>query len=186
MKRLPAFTLALAALPSLAQPQPQNLADASLEQLMSIQVTSAGKKTQSLRTTAASAYVISAEDIRRSGMQSLPELLRLAPGVQVARLESGAWAISIRGFSDQYANKLLVLVDGRSVYNEAYGGVFWDMQEMAVADIERIEVIRGPAAAMWGPNAVNGVISILTKPAESTQGGLAMAEGGSASQSVES
>jgi iron complex outermembrane recepter protein len=190
MKRnrsLPAFALALMALPSLAQQlRPQDLADASLEQLMNIQVTSAGKKAQSLRTTAASAYVISAEDIRRSGMQSLPELLRLAPGVQVARLESGAWAISIRGFSDQYADKLLVLVDGRSVYNEAYGGVFWEMQEMAVADIERIEVIRGPAAAMWGPNAVNGVINILTKPAESTQGGLANAEGGSASQSVQS
>ena len=190
MKRnrsLPAFAFALVALPSPAQQlRPQDLADASLEQLMNIQVTSAGKKTQSLRTTAASVYVISAEDIRRSGMQSLPELLRLAPGVQVARLESGAWAIGVRGFSDQYADKLLVLVDGRSVYNEAYGGVFWEMQEMAVADIERIEVIRGPAAAMWGPNAVNGVINILTKPAQSTQGGLATVEAGSASQSVES
>jgi iron complex outermembrane receptor protein len=116
-------------------------------------------------------------------MHTMPDLLRMAPGVQVARVASGAWAISIRGFSDQYANKLLVLVDGRSVYNEAFGGVYWDMLDTGVQDIDRIEVIRGPAAAMWGPNAVNGVINILTKPAKATQGGSVTAEAGSETES---
>ena len=145
---------------------------------MNIEVVSAGKKAQSLATTAASVFVITAEDIRRSGMHSLPELLRLAPGVQVARTTSGQWAISIRGFNSEFANKLLVLVDGRVVYNEEWAGVFWDMQEMPLDNIERIEVVRGPGAAMWGANAVNGVINILTKSAESTQGGMVTAEAG--------
>jgi iron complex outermembrane receptor protein len=117
-------------------------------------------------------FVISAEDIRRSGIAVLPELLRLAPGVQVARLASGAWAVSVRGFNDEYSNKLLVLVDGRSVYNEFYSGVFWDTLNISVGDIERIEVIRGPGAAMWGTNAVNGVINVITRSAKSTQGVL--------------
>src|SRR5580704_3319565 len=149
--------------PEVAFPQAtqgQSLTDQSLEQLMNIEVVSAGKKAQSLETTAASVFVITSEDIRRSGMYSLPELLRLAPGVQVARTSSGQWAISIRGFNSEFANKLLVLVDGRVVYNEEWAGVFWDMQEMPLDNIERIEVVRGPGAAMWGANAVNGVINI--------------------------
>ncbi len=157
---------------------PQDLADETLEQLMNIKVVSVGKKAQSLKTTAASAFVITAEDIRRSGMHSLPELLRLAPGVQVARTVSGHWAISIRGFNGDFANKLLVMVDGRVVYNEEWAGVFWDLEELPLENIERIEVVRGPGAAMWGANAVNGVINILTKPAEATQGGLVTGEAG--------
>jgi iron complex outermembrane receptor protein len=156
---------------ALAQDSNQaNLADVSLEDLMNIEITSVSKKTQRLGATAASVFVITSEDIRRSGISLLPELLRLAPGVQVARLASGAWAIGIRGFNDDYSSKLLVLVDGRSVYNEFYSGVFWDTLNLPIDNIERIEVIRGPGAAMWGTNAVNGVINIITKSAKSTQG----------------
>jgi iron complex outermembrane receptor protein len=150
-----------------------------MEELMNIQVTSVSKKAQSLSSAAASVFVISAEDIRRSGITVLPELLRLAPGVQVARLSSGSWAIGIRGFNDEYSNKLLVLVDGRSVYNEFYVGVFWDTLNVSVDDIERIEVIRGPNAAMWGTNAVNGVINIITKSSKSTHGGSVTGGAGS-------
>jgi iron complex outermembrane receptor protein len=159
-----------------------DLTDASLEQLMNIQVTSVSKKGQRLSKTAASVFVITAEDIRRSGLHSLPELLRLAPGVQVARSSAGSWAISIRGFNDEYANKLLVLVDGRSIYSELFSGVSWDTNEMAIDNIDRIEIIRGPVAAIWGTNAVNGVINILTKTADATQGGAVTMEGGSAGE----
>jgi iron complex outermembrane recepter protein len=162
-----------------APPPAQNgLADASLEELMNIQVTSVSKKAQRLSSTAASVFVITAEDIRRSGLE-LPEVLRLAPGVQVARVEAGRWAVAIRGFNNDFSNKLMVLIDGRSIYSEVNPGVMWDMVHVAPDDIERIEVIRGPNAAMWGENAVNGVISIITKSAKATQGGLLTAEGGS-------
>jgi len=156
----------------------QDLADRSLEELLNIKVTSAAHKPQSLRTTAAAAFVITSEDIRRSGIRLLPDLLRMAPGVQVARTDSGNWAISIRGFSSDFSNKLLVLVDGQSVYNEEYGGVFWDAEQMPVDDIDRIEVIRGPGAALWGANAVNGVINILTKNSADTLGGMISGEAG--------
>jgi iron complex outermembrane receptor protein len=159
---------------------PASIADDTLEELMNIQVTSVSKRGQRLGKTAASVYVITAEDIRRSGLSILPEMLRLAPGVQVARSSSGSWAVSIRGFNDDSANKLLVLVDGRSVYSELASGVNWDTLAIPAADIERIEVIRGPGAAIWGTNAVNGVINIITKSAQDTQGGLITAEGGSA------
>jgi iron complex outermembrane receptor protein len=149
---------------------------------MDIQVTSASKRAERLSKTAASVYVITAEDIRRSGLQSLPEVLRLAPGVQVARTSAGVWAISIRGFNDEFANKLLVLVDGRSVYNELFGGVFWDGQATPLDDIERIEIIRGPVAALWGTNAVNGVINIITKSAAETRGGMISIESGTAGE----
>lgn len=179
------FALLALFAPLRAQPPSQGgLADASLEELMNIEVTSASKKEQRLGSIAASAYVISAEDIRRSGISILPELLRLAPGVQVARLSSGSWAIGIRGFNDEYSNKLLVLVDGRSVYNEFYACVLWDTLNLAVEDIERIEVIRGPGAAMWGTNAVNGVINIITKSAQTTQGGSITGRGGSEAMST--
>jgi iron complex outermembrane receptor protein len=144
---------------------------------MNIEVTSVSKKAQSLSSTAASVFVITSEDIRRSGITILPELLRLAPGVQVARLSSGSWAVGIRGFNDEYSNKLLVLVDGRSVYNVFYTGVYWDTLNISVDDIERIEVMRGPGAAMWGTNAVNGVINIITKSTKTTQGGLVIGSG---------
>src|SRR5208283_4690254 len=166
------FSLACLAFPPAAWPQaqpPANLADATLEELMNVQVTSVSKTGQRLGKTAASVYVITAEDIRRSGL-SFPEMLRLAPGVQVARSSSGTWAISIRGFNDDSANKLLVLVDGRSVYNELASGVYWDTLAIPPNDIERIEVIRGPGAAIWGTNAVNCVINIITKSAKDAQG----------------
>jgi iron complex outermembrane receptor protein len=161
-------------------PDPHDLSQASLEQLMNIQVTSVSKKSESLSKTSASVFVITAQDIRRSGLHSLPEVLRLAPGVQVARSNAGSWAISIRGFNDEYSNKLLVLVDGRSIYSELFSGVFWDAHEMDLDNIERIEVVRGPVAAMWGTNAVNGVISIITKTADAAKGGSVTMEGGSA------
>ena len=156
----------------------KDLADLSIEELLNIKVTSVARKPQSLRTAAAAVFVITSEDIRRSGLHSLPEVLRLAPGVQVARVETGTWAISIRGFNNDFANKLLVLIDGRSVYNEVWSGVYWNLQDLALDNIERIEVVRGPGAALWGVNAVNGVINIITKPARDTQGGLITAEAG--------
>jgi len=146
---------------------------------MNIEVTSVSKKPQRLSSTAASVFVITADDIRRSGLTELPEILRMAPGVEVARVEAGRWSVSIRGFNSDFSNKLMVLVDGRSVYSEVNPGVLWDMLHVAPDDIDRIEVIRGPNAAMWGENAVNGVISIITKSAKATQGGLITAEGGS-------
>ncbi len=170
----------LSILPAIAgQTSVKDLAERSLEELMNIRITSASRKSQSLRTTAAAAFVITSEDIHRSGIRTLPELLRLAPGVQVAQLGAGRWAISIRGFSSDFSNKLLVLIDGRSVYNEEYGGVFWDTEQVPVEDIERIEVIRGPGAAMWGTNAVNGVINVITKSSRNTTGSLLSAEGAS-------
>ena len=149
-------------------------------------MTSAARKPQSLRTTAAAVFVITSEDIRRSGIRLMPDLLRLAPGVQVSRLDSGNWAISIRGFSSDFSNKLLVLVDGQSIYNEEYGGVFWDTEQMPVENIDRIEVIRGPGAAMWGNNAVNGVINIITKSSADTLGGMISGGGGRLGNSVRS
>jgi len=142
---------------------------------MNIDITSVSKKPEKLSNAAAAIYVITQEDIRRSGVTSIPEALRMAPGVQVARIDSNKWAISARGFNDRFANKLLVLIDGRSVYTPLFSGVYWDMQDTLLEDIERIEVIRGPGATLWGANAVNGVINIITKNAKETQGGLVTA-----------
>ena len=149
-----------------------DLENFTLEQLVNIQVTSVSKMETDLFTAPAAIYVITQEDIRRSGLTSIPELLRMVPGLDVARIDANHWAISARGFNDQYANKLLVLIDGRSVYSPAFGGVYWNVQDTPLADIERIEVIRGPGATLWGANAVNGVINIITKSAKDTQGGL--------------
>src|ERR1700722_9355235 len=133
---------ALAALPGWAQPpHGPDLSQDSLEELMNIPVTSVSKKEQKLSKTGAAIFVITQEDIRRSGATNIPDLLRLAPGVDVARIDANQWAISIRGFSDQYGNKVLVLVDGRSVYNLTFSGVYWDMQDVPLEDIERIEII---------------------------------------------
>jgi iron complex outermembrane receptor protein len=148
----------------------QGLKDVSLEDLMNIRVTSAARKSQRVEDVAAAVYVITRNDILRSGLTRLPEILRLAPGVQVAQINASKWAVSIRGFNSQFSNKLLVLIDGRSVYNLSFSGVFWDLQDVIVADIDRIEVIRGPGGAVWGANAVNGVINIITRPASETQG----------------
>jgi iron complex outermembrane receptor protein len=170
----------LTALSSLAQqPKDYDLSQASLEDLMNIQVTSVSKKEQKLSKTGAAIFVITQEDIRRSGATNIPDLLRLAPGVDVARVDANRWAISIRGFSDQHANKVLVLIDGRTVYSPSFSGVFWDMEDVPLEDIERIEIIRGPGGTVWGANAVNGVINIITKSAAATQGGLISAGTGS-------
>ncbi len=155
-----------------------DLSEASLEELMNLEVTSVAKKEQKLSHAAAAIHVITSEDIHRSGFTSIPEALRLVPGVQVARISATEWAITARGFNAKHANKLLVLIDGRSVYTPLYSGVYWDVQDLLLEDVDRIEAIRGPGATMWGANAVNGVINIITKPAKETQGGLLTAEGG--------
>jgi iron complex outermembrane receptor protein len=139
---------------------------------MGLVVTSVSKKAQTLAETAAAAYVIKAEDIRRSGATNIPEALRLAPGVQVAAIGNNRWSVSIRGFNSRFSNKLLVLVDGRAIYSPAFSGVFWEDNDIPLENIERIEVIRGPGGSLWGANAVNGIINIITYPAQSTQGGL--------------
>jgi iron complex outermembrane receptor protein len=150
-----------------------------IEDLMNVQVTSVSKKEQNLSSTAAAIYVISQEDIRRSGATNIPDLLRMTPGVHVAQMTANTWAISIRGFTDRYGDKVLVLIDGRSVYTPTSSGVNWDQQDVVLEDIDRIEVIRGPGGTVWGANAVNGVINIITKSSELTQGGLLTAAGGS-------
>jgi iron complex outermembrane recepter protein len=157
-----------------------DLTKASLEELANIQVTSVSKKEQALSKAGAAVFVITQEDIRRSGMMNIPDLLRMAPGVNVARLDANTWAISIRGFNNRYSDQVLVLIDGRSVYSEAFSGVFWDQLNIPLEDIERIEVIRGPGGTVWGANAVNGVINIITKSSKDTQGGLLTAQTGSA------
>ncbi len=134
-------------------------------------VVTASRKEQPVSETPAAVFVITAEEIRRSGMTTLPELLRLAPGLDVAQIGGNMWAVSSRGFNDRFANKLLVMIDGRSVYTTTFSGVNWDVQNAALEDVERIEVIRGPGGTMWGANAVNGVINVITKNAKDTQGG---------------
>jgi iron complex outermembrane recepter protein len=157
----------------------EDLSEISLESLMNVQVSSVSRHHEELRRSAAAVYVITQEDIRRSGMTDVAELLRTVPGVNVARINNSTWAVSARGFNAQYATKLLVLVDGRTVYDPSFSGVYWNIQNIVLDDIERIEVIRGPGATMWGANAVNGVISIQTKKAASTSGGLLVADFGS-------
>ncbi len=150
------------------------LADYSLEQLMnvSVEVSSAGRKPQKLEDTAAAIHVITRQDIRRSGMTSLPELLRTVPGMQVARIDGGSWAISSRGFNAKNSDNLLVMLDGRVLQTPTFTGVYWDAQDVVLEDVERIEVIRGPGGALWGANAVTGIINIITLPASATQGGM--------------
>ncbi len=156
-----------------AQPVPHSYADLSLEELANVVITSVSRRPQPLAGAAASIYVISAEDLRRSGVATLPEALRLAPSLQVAALNGRDYAISTRGFTSNIANKLLVMIDGRTVYSPLFSGVFWDEQDLVIDDIARIEVISGPGGATWGTNAVNGVINIITKDAAQTQGVLA-------------
>src|SRR5690606_16734235 len=140
----------------------------SLEELMNIEVTSVSKRPEKLTEAASAIQVISQEDIRSSGAKTLAEALRLAPNLQVAQVNASQWAISARGFNNVLANKLLVLIDGRSVYTPLYAGVFWDVQNLILEDIDRIEVISGPGGTLWGANAVNGVINIITKSSKDT------------------
>ena len=155
-----------------------DLMELSLEALMELQVTSVSKKPQKLANAAAAVFIITQEDIRRSGATTIADALRMAPGVQVAKMSSNKWAVSIRGINGRFANKLLVLMDGRTLYNPLFSGVYWEVQDTVMEDISRIEVIRGPSASLWGANAVNGIINIITKAASETQGGLVSAGGG--------
>jgi iron complex outermembrane receptor protein len=150
----------------------------SMEDLMNMQVTSVSKRTQKVADAAAAVFVITQEDIRRSGATSIPEALRLVPGLEVARIDENKWAIASRGFNGRFDNKLLVLIDGRSVYTPLFSGVYWNVQDVMLEDIDRIEVIRGPGATLWGANAVNGVINIISKKAKDTQGGVVSAGAG--------
>jgi iron complex outermembrane receptor protein len=168
---------------------PQNVpdyADMSIEDLMSQPVTSVSKRTQKVADAAAAIFVITQEDIRRSGAANIPDALRMVPGVEVARIDENKWAIGSRGFNGRFDNKLLVLIDGRSVYTPLFSGVYWNVQDVLLEDVDRIEVIRGPGATLWGANAVDGVINIITKSAKNTQGGLVAVEAGSEERTAES
>ncbi len=158
----------------------ENLKSLSLDQLMNVEVTSVSRHPERLLQTASAIQVITREDIRRSGATSIPEALRLADNLEVAQKNSHDWAISARGFNTALANKLLVMIDGRTVYTPLFSGVFWDVQDYPLEDIERIEVISGPGGTLWGANAVNGVINIITRKASDTQG--AYVEGGGGNQ----
>ena len=158
---------------------PEDLTELSIEALMNLQVTTVAKKEQTLADAAAAVFVISSDDIRRSGATNIPELLRMVPGLEVAGIDANKWAVSSRGFNGRFANKLLVLIDGRSVYSPTFSGVFWNVQDVLLEDLDRIEVIRGPGAALWGSNAVNGVINVITKSARETVGGFVEAGAGS-------
>ncbi|MCG7756396.1 MAG: TonB-dependent receptor plug domain-containing protein, partial [Nitrosomonas sp.] len=175
------FLLGYLANPAMAEYRSINnqFLNLSIEELMNVKVTTVSRNPQRLTQVASAVFVITQDDIRRSGATSIPDALRMAPGVQVDRVGTDKWAVSIRGFNGLYANKLQVLMDGRSVYSPIFSGVLWEQQDTLMEDIERIEVIRGPAATSWGSNAVNGVINIITKKAADTQGALVTAGGGS-------
>jgi len=158
-----------------ASPEPNeadDLFEMSIEELMNVEVTIASKKEAKMFETPAAVYVVTAEDIRRSGATSIPDALRMVPGLQVASLSSNFTAVSSRGFNSLYAKRMLVMIDGRSIYTPLHGGVYWDMHDVMLKDVERIEVVRGPGGTLWGANAVNGIINIITKDAKDTQGAL--------------
>lgn len=157
---------------------PATLAELSLEELATLEITSVSRTPSSLSDAPAAIFVITGEDIRRAGATSLPEALRLAPNLQVAQKNAHDWAISARGFNTELSNKLLVMIDGRTVYTPLFSGVFWDRQDYLLEDIERIEVVSGPGGTLWGANAVNGVINIVTKSARDTHGSYLEAGGG--------
>jgi iron complex outermembrane recepter protein len=158
--------------PQTSQKPSLDLNQLSLEQLGDVKVTTASKEPEQVWQTPAAIYVITQEDIRRSGATSIPEILRLAPGVEVARIDSDHWAIGVRGFGGEFSKSLLVLIDGRSVYSPLFAGVYWQVQDTLLEDIDRIEVIRGPGGTIWGANAVNGIINIITKNSKDTHGTL--------------
>ncbi len=164
------FLLTTLAVSLRAEELNEDFFELSLQQLADIQVTSVAKKSQSISMAASSVYVLTEQDIRRSGVTTIADALRLVPGVQVAKLDANKWAISIRGFNDVFSNKLLILMDGRTVYTPFFAGVYWDSVDTVLQNIDRIEVIRGPGGTLWGANAVNGVINIISKKATETPG----------------
>ncbi|HEY2016188.1 MAG TPA: TonB-dependent receptor plug domain-containing protein, partial [Bryobacteraceae bacterium] len=150
----------------------------SADELFSLQVTSVGRKAQRLSKAPAAVFVLTAEDIRRSGATSIPEALQWVPGLTVLRLDGRSWAISARGSNRLYSNRMLVMIDGRSLYTPLFSGVIWDAIDVPLEDVEQIEIVRGPGAVMWGPNAMNGVVNIITKRAQTTAGALVSASTG--------
>src|SRR6266511_2186567 len=174
------LVLAVSARP--ARTQQRDSAEAlkrlTLDQLMNVEVMSVSRRPERLFETPSAIQVITQDEIRESGATSLPEALRLASNLQVAQVDARQWAISARGLNSTTANKLLVLIDGRTVYTPLFSGVFWDVQDVLLSDVERIEVISGPGATLWGANAVNGVINVITKDAKDTQGLLVTGGGG--------
>jgi iron complex outermembrane receptor protein len=179
MKRATLWIAILAAFAPASYAAGNDLEDISLEELVNTEITSVSRKSQSMTDIAAAAFVITAEDIRRSGAQALPDVLRMAPGIEVAQIDNGRYAVTARGFNGRFANKLQVLVDGRSIYHPLFAGVMWELDPIPLEDIERIEIIRGAGAVMWGANAVNGVINIISKNARSQTGGAVSVSGGS-------
>ncbi len=161
-----------------------SLTHLSLEELGNVQVTTASKEPEQVWQTPAAIFVFTQEDIRRSGATSIPELLRLVPGVEVARIDSDHWAVGVRGFGGEFSKSLLVLIDGRSVYSPLFAGVYWQVQDTLLEDVDRIEVIRGPGGTIWGANAVNGIINIITKNAKDTHGTLTPLGGGDIDQGI--
>src|SRR5271167_3163933 len=168
--------------PQSNQTSSDQLKQLSLEQLGDVEVTTVSKAPEQVWKTAAAIFVITQDDIRRSGATSIPEALRLAPGVEVARIDGNKWSIGIRGFGSRLSRAVLVLMDGRTVYTPLFAGTYWEVQDTLLEDIDRIEVIRGPGGIIWGPNAVNGVINIITKSTKDTQGAFASAGGGNQEQ----
>lgn len=156
--------------------------DMALEDLMSIKVTSVSKKPQNISDSAAAIFVITERDLMRSGVTSIPEALRMVPGIHVGRIDSNKWAVASRGFNNRFTKKLLVMIDGRAVYTPGFSGVYWEVQDLVLDDVERIEVIRGPGASLWGANAVNGVINIITKHAVDSLGGMVSVGAGNTEQ----
>jgi iron complex outermembrane receptor protein len=165
-----------------AQAPPEKLSSMSIEDLLNVRVTSVSRTEQKLSRTASAIYVITQEDIQRSGATNIPDTLRMVPGMDVGQINANTWAISLRGFNGLYSHGLLVMVDGRTVYTPSFGGVYWDQLDIPLEDIERIEVIRGPGGSVWGANAVNGVVNIITKKASQTKGGMIVAGGGNLDQ----
>ena len=175
---LAAAIVAFLAVPALPRQKTDDLTTRSLQDLMNIKVTSVSKKEQKLSRVAAAVFVITQEDIARSGATNIPDLLRMVPGLDVGEINGSTWAISARGFNGQFSNKLLVMIDGRIVYTPNFAGVYWDTLDLPLEDIDRIEVIRGPGGTIWGANAVNGVISIFTKKASETKGAMVESSAG--------
>ena len=177
------FVAALLAVPALARcddaPASTDLTSIGIEDLMQIEVTSVSRREEPLFRAASAITVLTADDIARSGATNIPDLLRTVPGMNVGQINANTWAVSARGFNGQYANKMLVLIDGRAVYNPVFASVYWDVLDVLLEDVHRIEVIRGAGATAWGANAVNGVINIITRPADAAPGMVAIASGGS-------
>jgi iron complex outermembrane receptor protein len=165
--------------PAAAQTPPTTLKQSTLEELLDLEVTTPARLPQARVRSGPAVFVITQDDIHRSGATTLPELLRLAPGVQVGRIDANKWAVGIRGFADRLSRAMLVMIDGRAVYSPLFAGTYWEVQNLLLEDIDRIEVIRGPGGTLWGSNAVTGIVNVITKTASASEGAFASVEGGS-------